>query len=256
MADVVAPPTGFHKLPTELQLVIWEQAVLEDHKDRVVPLTQDKRVVLASQELRNPSGVLRASPESRQVALGLYDQALPVVPFYSDASVYAGDDHSLAAAALREEGRDLDATHDCGVVRVSFRLDIFLVSAHTQHFQLNKSALPRWSDLGAGFPDLASPPVGPDTLPRHMTWALTAAMRAQIERLMEVRLVTRRTLPGRPVRHRFDTSEYASASQCVHKESLMGQGIGVNTRRFLWHMAQGYSSAELLTWLEPDVHSV
>lgn len=248
----------FHKfqdLPPEIRLVVWEMAVKEDHLDRIVPLTEDhKRIVLVSHALHHPSGVFRADSESRGVALRLYDQALPVVPFFTLPSVHAVNYTILPPP---QEGPVLDRTHDGrSFVHVSFSLDIFLVSARTAHFHLNKSGVSQWRSLESVFPDAVHPTPGPNALPRHMTWPLPPAMRAQIERLMEVNLVLGPAAPGQPVEHRFHASEFPSVRECIHRDGILGLNLGVNTRRVLWHLSQDYTSAELLEWLNAEVCSV
>ncbi|KAK8123211.1 hypothetical protein PG984_011881 [Apiospora sp. TS-2023a] len=246
----------FGNLPTEIRLVIWKEAVMADHRDRIVPLTQDKRVVFASKELLNPSGVFRANVESREVALKVYDQALPVVPFFGQPQLCTPADYHPTPVypGIEEEGRALDATHEDAVFRASFELDIFLITARTGHCQINKSPIATWPDIHAELPSTVRPPPGPDALPRNMTWVLTPEMRAQIVRLMEIRVMGGPFhAPSEGIHHNFDSSEFPNARECHHKESVLGGGIGTNTRRILVHLSQGYTSAELHPWLGCDV---
>ncbi|KAK8071565.1 hypothetical protein PG996_004913 [Apiospora saccharicola] len=171
MVDQVrVTPTEFPKfgnLPTEIRLVIWKEAVKADHRDRIVPLTQDKRVVFASMELLTPSGVFRSNVESREVALKVYDQALPVVPFFGQPQLHTPADHRPAPVypGIEEEGRALDGTHSDAVFRTSFALNIFLVTARTGHCQINKSPIATWPDIDAVLPSTVRPHPGPDALP-------------------------------------------------------------------------------------------
>ncbi|KAK7915236.1 hypothetical protein PG985_012939 [Apiospora marii] len=262
MADIVAAPTEFHRfgeLPKELRLAIWEQAVLEDHRNRIIPFTEDmKRVVLVGSDLLNPSGVLGATPESRGAALGLYDQAIPVVPFFSQAAVSTAIFPTRAnLAALHREGQSLDATHDgVSCVHVSYQHDIFLISAALVDFRMNMCPGFRWSNLTVNHVDLWHRAPGPHALPQYMTWAFSPASRARIERVMEIHQSLRPLPPGQPVRHLFDPSEFPSIRQCFHKETVVGRGRETSTRRFVWHLTEGYPNARLLSWLNPDLHTV
>lgn len=50
-----------------------------------------------------------------------------------------------------------------------------------------------------------------------------------------------------------DAAESSSARQCVQKDAVIDRGDGVGTRRLLWHLAEGYTLAQLLAWLDPSI---
>ncbi|KAK7955923.1 uncharacterized protein PG986_005145 [Apiospora aurea] len=105
----------FAKLPNELQIEIWKQAIKDEHNDRVVALTFRQGHVILTDELMNKlSKFFSICYFSRDTAKKLYDVALPV---------------------LKQSGP--------GVVHLSTKLDIFLISpwAYTLGINIAGNAL-------------------------------------------------------------------------------------------------------------------
>ncbi|KAK8052519.1 hypothetical protein PG993_003904 [Apiospora rasikravindrae] len=105
----------FAKLPNELQIEIWKQAITDEHNDRVVALTYRQGHVILTDELMNKlSKFFSICYLSRHTVKKLYDVALPV---------------------LKQSGP--------GVVHLSTKLDIFLISpwAFTMGINIATNAL-------------------------------------------------------------------------------------------------------------------
>ncbi|KAK8042918.1 hypothetical protein PG994_013401 [Apiospora phragmitis] len=165
----MATLTGFCKfseLPKELQRMVWERAVLEDNKDRIVPVAFDTERIVLTHELRNPSPVFKVCQLARVAATSLYDKRIPMVKFHMhwpDNNVPAWNlfvkvvDEGMSAEERENDG------HVIGYVCISTQLDVFLVSRW--HFTFK----PRIFDDG----------------PEYMTTRLPRDMLSQQERLME-----------------------------------------------------------------------
>lgn len=250
-------PTEFHKfgeLPLELRLLIWEEAIRMDHHNRIVPITNDtKTVIIMNSGLGAPSGVLRASPESRAAGMGVYDLALPVQPFYP-----------VSSWGLSPAQNQMNAVYPFGfvqqgVVRVSLRLDIFLVSCDIVDFLREKMSQYEYANLVTRLTTFVPPSQRLNKAPRHMTTSLTNAMCARIERILEVRSVSAwhpniRATHASQVAHSYDATQYPGVRECFHVDNPISMG-GIRTpSRLLCHLSQGtYSSDRLLTWLHPWV---
>ncbi|KAK8080867.1 hypothetical protein PG997_008685 [Apiospora hydei] len=229
--------------PPELRLKIWEAAVQGDYQNRIIPLTRDtKRIIPITRELRHPSAVFETSIESRQAALGLYDQVIPVVPFFSVPTDFD------AQQEVDSAGAEADAQHR-GIIHVSLRHDIFLVSPETRTFQANKMGNFQPSS-SRGPPVFKTVPIGPE-------------LRARIVRVLEHYDVNaeRGDIVGATDQGvMYPNAEYPSARVCYYgdnpdTDNLMVSfyGKAKNLLRLLWHLEQGYKSDQLLEWLDPVV---
>ncbi|KAK8128721.1 hypothetical protein PG984_009829 [Apiospora sp. TS-2023a] len=97
-----APQTfsQFVNLPAELQTKIWEQAIKDEHDDRVVPLTyRTGYVILTDQVKYQASKFLRVSFDSQEAAMSVYNLEVPVIK-----------------------------NGEPGIVRLSTKLEIFVIS--------------------------------------------------------------------------------------------------------------------------------
>ncbi|KAK8052522.1 hypothetical protein PG993_003907 [Apiospora rasikravindrae] len=255
-----SPLTIFHKfrqLPPELRLKIWEAAVQGDYHNRIIPLTRDtKRIIPITYELRHPSPIFKVSIESRQAALGLYDQAIPVVPFFSVPTDFD------APREVASAGAEADAQHR-GVIHVSLRQDIFLVSPETRTFQANKMANFQWADLAARTPRFVTMPCASRAPPVFMTVPIRPETRARIVQVLEHydANADRGDIVGATDQGViYPNAEYSSARIAYYGDNptidyLLGSTSG-NTKnlvRLLWHLGQEYTSDRLLEWLDPAV---
>ncbi|KAK8062576.1 hypothetical protein PG997_014673 [Apiospora hydei] len=79
----------FPELPTEIRLLIWEQAVLEEYRDRILLVEHRLRRIVITRELQQPfRPIFHASRESREVANALYPVRLPVHVFSNRAACW------------------------------------------------------------------------------------------------------------------------------------------------------------------------
>ncbi|KAI0163967.1 hypothetical protein GGR57DRAFT_498053 [Xylariaceae sp. FL1272] len=118
-------PIVFHlfpELPPELRHIIWEFAILEHNRDRLVPFTQSSKRIMAICNLAFPH--LRTTTESRHVALRLYPVNMPIVSLVrtQDAGHSLTVDDSFRTYALIS-----------GRVRLNFDLDIFALCMGRLH---------------------------------------------------------------------------------------------------------------------------
>ncbi|KAK8042919.1 hypothetical protein PG994_013402 [Apiospora phragmitis] len=91
----------FSRLPTELQVKIWERAMANEHNDRVILLTHTSGHVMLTQDLLNTiPKFFTVCKTSRDTAKSVYDVRLPVVK----------------------------NTYKLGAIPLSTRLDIFIIS--------------------------------------------------------------------------------------------------------------------------------
>ncbi|KAK8867645.1 hypothetical protein PGQ11_006223 [Apiospora arundinis] len=280
------PPTDFRpyfsRLPKELQNMIWEEAVIMDHggRNRILPLTQDtKRIVVIDGSWTRESSVFLACHEARKIALSLYSVVLPVVPFYGPYTT----GNSLSELLLDGLLCDASPPQPLGrrFLRISPRTDLFLVTAQVNQFIINTTYGNLWTTLSpAGDPRFRAP-VGRNWLPRLMTREVPPAVRASIERVIDHRdvwgtssslvqsepigasvnleylgttgVIAEETSTGQPI-HRFDRDEYSSARVCYHVENDVSSREAYRfERRLLGHLVQGYTSQQMLDWLNPVV---
>ncbi|KAK6853703.1 hypothetical protein PG995_010515 [Apiospora arundinis] len=99
----------FTQLPTELQLQVWEEAILAEHTPRVVPLVRITRQVVVTSELARTlsNRFFVVCHASRQAAERVYDEELLVVNrltlnihIYGPASLFLITPSPLSRAAL------------------------------------------------------------------------------------------------------------------------------------------------------------
>lgn len=106
--------TPFGRLPAELQTKIWEEAIQDEHDDRVVPLTyRTGYVILTDQVMKQSSKFFRACPGSREAAKSMYDLEVPVMKNGKPATI-----------------------------RLSTKLDIFVVSPWSYTMGINTTSNP------------------------------------------------------------------------------------------------------------------
>ncbi|KAK7958017.1 hypothetical protein PG988_012865 [Apiospora saccharicola] len=243
----------FQEFPPELRLMVWQEAVLKDNKNRIVPLARDTNcVMLMDSSLGTPSGVFLASHEARRAALTVYNVALPVGIF----SILTGG----LLPPLQTYGLQPGPFVQQGTVRVSLLDDIFYVSSFTIDYLREKYATFEYADLVTRVP---SPIMGVGLIaggkaPKYKTVALTSAQRARIERVLEVHDVTTqylnmRATQGQPVQHAFTAAGLTATRECFHVDNPFTAGGIRRPDRFLNHLTQGYTSAQLISWLNPDV---
>ncbi|KAK8033590.1 hypothetical protein PG991_002988 [Apiospora marii] len=235
------PNTVFHRfaeLPSELRLQIWEESILTDHKDLL---------------WEPPSGVFGASHESRTAALGIYDLALPVRPFYPISS------WGPLPAQSQTNSPHTGGVVQQGVVRVNLRLDIFLVSCDIIDFLREKMSTFEYADLVTQLPTVVPAMNRLSKAPRYMTTALTPAMCARIERVMEVHNVSAlnpnfHATHASQVAHTYDATQFSGVRECFHVDNPFTLGGIRSPSRLLCHLGQGiYTSEQLLMWLLPRV---
>ncbi|KAK6853697.1 hypothetical protein PG995_010509 [Apiospora arundinis] len=240
------PPTDFRpffsRLPKELQNMIWEEAVIMDHggRNRILPLTQDtKRIVVIDDSWTRESSVFLACHEARKIALSLYSVALPVVPFYGPHTT----GNSLTELLLDGLLCDASPPQLLGrrFLRISPRTDLFLVTAQVNQFIINTTYGNLWTTLSpAGDPRFTAPsePIGASV---------------NLEYLGTTGVIAEETPTGQPI-HRFDRDEYSSARVCYHVENDVSNREAYRfERRLLGHLVQGYTSQQMLDWLNPVV---
>ncbi|KAK8080872.1 hypothetical protein PG997_008690 [Apiospora hydei] len=97
-------PDGIPKIlgnmPMEVQQMIWTEAIVSDHVDRVVPVLYGSNKIVLRSDITTLSKYFHLSPASRAAAQRVYDLQLPIV----------------------KDGKP-------GYVRLSSSLDIFFISA-------------------------------------------------------------------------------------------------------------------------------
>ncbi len=108
----------FAKLPAELRIRIWEESILDQHRDRLVPVNHFTRRVICISNLKC-SGPFGATSESRKVAMDLFPIRLPVSRRIKENH---GPDDEV------DDNKNTDDTKYTpeGVVYVSPILDIFV----------------------------------------------------------------------------------------------------------------------------------
>ncbi|KAK8060612.1 hypothetical protein PG996_010542 [Apiospora saccharicola] len=273
-----APQTfsRFGDLPAELQTKIWEQAIKDEHDDRVVPLTyRTGYVILTDQVKYQASKFLRVSFDSQETATSVYNLEVPVIkngePGIARRAALTVYNVALPVGIfsiltggllppLQTYGLQPGPFVQQGTVRVSLLDDIFYVSSFTIDYLREKYATFEYADLVTRVP---SPIMGVGLIaggkaPKYKTVALTSAQRARIERVLEVHDVTTqylnmRATQGQPVQHAFTAAGLTATRECFHVDNPFTAGGIRRPDRFLNHLTQGYTSAQLISWLNPDV---
>ncbi|KAI0384505.1 hypothetical protein F5Y04DRAFT_248477 [Hypomontagnella monticulosa] len=137
--------TEFHLfawLPIELRLVIWEFAILDHNRDRLVPISEETRRVICIANIAN-SPFFRVTSESRKVSQQLYPIRLPVF-----RKVYAPDRQHRVVDEYME-----DNPNEChGHIYISSEHDTFVFRfdglAHDDHWSCFQKPLGGWHNFG------------------------------------------------------------------------------------------------------------
>ncbi|KAK8052520.1 hypothetical protein PG993_003905 [Apiospora rasikravindrae] len=200
----MAQITEFHqfcRLPKEIQLAIWEQAILSDNKDRIVPVAYDTKRIVLTYEMQSPSAIFEVCHLSRVAVTALYDTLIPMVAFYMHFPDTSDPHRNPFIPEVDDELSEKEITNDqhiVGYVRVSTELDIFLVSAW--HYTFHRS--------------------GNLCTQKYMTLRLAPELLSQMERLMEqsVDKFYDHLRPGyNPNRgHQFDGNVFTAAREYYH----------------------------------------
>ncbi|KAK8080868.1 hypothetical protein PG997_008686 [Apiospora hydei] len=196
----------FAKFPLEVQFLVFVQAVLNDHKDRIVAISCDTKRVFLTRDLKKPSGVFKTCSIALQAATAVYDQLVPLVgynSFWPDTRTSTWPfDWPRPDGGITEEMRNLSIAQNdervIGYIRVSTVHDIFLVSQWQHSFD----------DLRYSYP------------PKLMSVQLPPAVLSQIERVMEhengEQTDEKEIQEPDSVRHSFDREVFSAARECVH----------------------------------------
>ncbi|KAK8080869.1 hypothetical protein PG997_008687 [Apiospora hydei] len=195
--------TGFHqfrRLPKEVQIMIWEQAVLGDNKDRIIPVAYDTKRIVMNHDLQSPSAIFEVCHLSRAAATTLYDKLIPMVNFHMHFPGKSDTFRNPFVPKVDEKMSKEEMANDehiVGYVRVSTQLNIFLVSAW--HYAFHRGVHLRTQ--------------------KYMTTRLAPKLLSQMERLMEqsVDMFYIHLCPGyHPNSHQFDRGVFGAARECYH----------------------------------------
>ncbi|KAK7926836.1 hypothetical protein PG985_003834 [Apiospora marii] len=122
-------PAGFSALPRELQIMVWEEAIVAEYADRVVPVLRSTQRVVLTAILTGPvSKYFHLCSSSREAAQLTYN--LPML-------------------AVRPDGEFREA-------RLSTALDIFLVSPWQYTLGINANSWPFQQSIDAIHPNKLS----------------------------------------------------------------------------------------------------
>ncbi|KAK8062575.1 hypothetical protein PG997_014672 [Apiospora hydei] len=115
----------FSKFPPEIRVMIWEAALHEEYRDRVLILDEATHRIVASRELQQPfRAVFHASRESRYVANSMFPVRLPMYRFHGFPSFEWYQRSVRGNAAPFKETLETPAS---GEIPVSLALDNFMV---------------------------------------------------------------------------------------------------------------------------------
>ncbi|KAK8010197.1 hypothetical protein PG990_009162 [Apiospora arundinis] len=192
----------FLLLPRELQLMIWEAAVMADYQDRIIPVTCDTKRIMLTRELLQPSVIFGTCKAAREAAKGLYDQVVPVIYFWdnTDEPILVMHPNTFTVEEEREAFYKVEnEKYILSELRISTRLDTFLVSPKHQTFSI----------LRRNMPEFMTKPLPSETL-------------AKMQHIMEI-VIDRRHKHGSEssiepssVQHQFDRKVFPSTKSCAH----------------------------------------
>ncbi|KAK7959718.1 uncharacterized protein PG986_004572 [Apiospora aurea] len=115
----------FPKLPPEIRIMIWEAAVHEEYRDRVLLLEEATRRIVASRELQQPfRAVFHANRESRHAANSMFPVRLPMYRFRGFPSF---EWHQQRIRGNAMPFRETLETVASGEIPVSLTLDTFMI---------------------------------------------------------------------------------------------------------------------------------
>lgn len=221
----------FSMLPPELRVQVWQQAILEDNADRVVPVAHESWRVIPTAQLMAPSPVLAATAESRAEARRLYPVALPLVDRSNAGVFYMGGQRREQTPTVEETDQSTDEelwgldSHSVSVWGIRRR--VLHISLDRDIFFLGH----RHSDWAPGH--VEDDPS--DWFARYTTRSLRRAERARIVRVMGTRLSWPYAAWGGRYGERF-------VRRTVHEADVRLRQTFVSVREIYYFVAFNYIS--------------